>query len=359
MKKKEEEEKRNIPVQGGTPLTYKSSGVDIDKAEEIKEGIKSIVRRTLKKNVLFDVGPFSAGVEFGGKVLLATCDGVGTKTKLAVEFGKPEGLGYDLVAMNVNDVLAMHGKPIFFLDYIGMNNLRKEVVLKIVESVANACQDAECSLIGGETAEMPGFYSKDSIELVGFCVGEAEKEKLPKPEEIKRGDVLLAFPSTGPHSNGYSLIRKLISDGKLNPNQKLNGEKKLLDVLLFPTKIYVKDFFYICENFAFPKASAHITGGGIPENLSRIIPDGKKAVINKKKIREISEKFSFGVFSMILRYVDEREMFRVFNMGVGFIMVFPEETAREVVERSEKPIFEIGYIEDGEDKHMGKVILSE
>ena len=358
MKKKEEKRGNISSSSGRIPLTYKSSGVDIDKADEIKKEIKSLVRRTLKKNVLFDVGPFSAGFELEGKVLLATCDGVGTKTKLAVEFGKPEELGYDLVAMNVNDILAMHGRPIFFLDYIGMNNLREELVLKIVESIADACREAECSLIGGETAEMPGFYSENSIELVGFCVGEAQKEALPQPEEIKKGDILLAFPSAGPHSNGYSLIRKLISDGKLNPNQKLNGEKKLIDVLLSPTKIYVKDFFYICERFAFPKSSAHITGGGIPGNLSRIIPDGKKAVINTRKIREISEKFSFGIFSVISKYVGKEEMFRVFNMGVGFIMVFPEKTAKAVIENSEIPVFEVGYIEDERNGNK-KVVLSE
>lgn len=334
-------------------LTYRDSGVDISKADKIKSRIKEFAKRTLLKNVLFDIGPFSAGIDFYGKVLLATCDGVGTKTKLAIEFGKPEGLGYDLVAMNVNDILAMHGKPIFFLDYIGMNNLDEKLILKIIESISNACVHAQCSLVGGETAEMPGFYSENSFELVGFCIGEARKENLSNPESVEEGDVILAFPSSGPHSNGYSLIRKLISQSKIKPGEKFNG-KKVIDILLEPTKIYVRDFFLISENFSFPKVSAHITGGGIPGNLIRVLPEGKTAVIRKKILEEISEKFSYGIFSLLSKHVEEEEIFRVFNMGVGFLMIFPQETAQKILKSSNIPVFEVGYVEKGQKK----VVLS-
>ncbi len=328
---------------------YKSSGVDIDKADIIKEKIKEIARHTYKSFVLEGVGPFSAVLKLKGNILLATSDGVGTKTLLAVKYGRIKTLGYDLVAMNVNDILAMHGKPLFFLDYIGVSSLDEKVdIIQILEGIAEACREADCSLVGGETAQMPGFYSEGAIELVGFCVGTAKKNALPKINKVKPGDIILAFPSQGIHSNGFSLIRKLISDGKIDPQKQIRG-KSIIELLLTPTKIYVSEFFQLVKLYSFPKVSAHITGGGIPGNLGRVIPPSLTALIDKEKILQIQEKFSFGIFSYISDFVSEDEMFKVFNMGVGFLMVYPRKVGEKILSDRKVQVFEVGFIKEAKD----------
>ncbi len=323
-------------------ISYKSAGVDIDKADAIKENIKKIASGTLKSIVIHGVGPFAAVAKLPAGFIVATCDGVGTKIAIAQEFNRIEGLGYDLVAMNVNDILAMHGKPLLFLDYIGVPNLETINIEKLISSIASACIEADCSLVGGETAQMPGFYEKNRFELVGFCIGIVKK--LPQKNKISEGDVILAFPSNGPHSNGYSLIRKLIEEKLINPEDRLKRDK-LIDVILRPTRIYVNDFFEIVKEFGYPKASANITGGGIPGNLSRIIPEKMTAAIDKKSLEYLSENFADGIFSHISRFVPEKEMIKVFNMGAGFVMIYPKKKAQIILEKMKGKVFKIGSIE--------------
>lgn len=328
-------------------LTYLDAGVNLDRAGEIKQKIKEIASGTLSHRVLQGVGPFSAVLEVeSGRVMLATCDGVGTKTLLSLKYGKVKELGYDLVAMNVNDILAMHGEPEFFLDYIGLNSLDEFDILEFIEGVAEACKVSGCSLVGGETAQMKGFYSKGAVELVGFCIGFANPENLPRIEDVKKGDVVFAFPSSGIHSNGFSLMRKLVEKGLLKMNSNFRG-KKLYEIILRPTRIYVRDFFSLVEKVGYPKVSAHITGGGIPENLGRVIPDGFSAFISVKKLQEIQENFADGIFDLISKFVEEDEMRRVFNLGIGFAMVFSSEISDKIRSySSDLGVFEVGYIDD-------------
>lgn len=345
MKSKNKGEVSRGKIKSG--LTYLSAGVNLDRAGEIKQRIKEIAIGTLSDRVLQGVGPFSAVLKVeSGQVMLATCDGVGTKTLLSLKYGKVKELGYDLVAMNVNDILAMHGKPEFFLDYIGLNSLDDFDILEFIEGVAEACKVSSCSLVGGETAQMKGFYSKGAVELVGFCIGFANPENLPKIENVKKGDVIFAFPSAGIHSNGFSLIRKLVEKGLLNMNSNFIG-KKLYEIILRPTRIYVRDFFSLVEKVGYPKVSAHITGGGIPENLGRVIPDGLSAFISEKKLHEIQENFADGIFDLISKFVERNEMRRVFNLGIGFAMVFSSEVSDKIESYcSDLGVFEVGYIDD-------------
>lgn len=331
-------------------FSYKSAGVDIDKADAIKEKIKDIAKGTLKNFVLQGVGPFAAIAKLPSGFIIATCDGVGTKISIAQEFNKLEGLGYDLVAMNVNDILAMHGKPMLFLDYIGVPNLETVDIEKIIKSIASACIEADCCLVGGETAQMPGFYERNKFELVGFCIGITRKPS--QKNKVSNGDIVLALPSNGLHSNGYSLIRKLLEKKLINPAEQINGNK-IIDIILRPTKIYVKDFFEVVKEFGYPKASANITGGGIPGNLSRVIPENLTAVIDKRSLEILSERFADGIFSYISRFVPEQEMFRVFNMGAGFVMIYPKKKAQAILEKKRDKIFKIGQIE----KYKGEKVI--
>jgi len=342
--KKESKDKAN------KKLDYASAGVDIKRADFIKSKIKELASRTITSGVIEGIGPFSSVLKSESEILLATCDGVGTKILLGLKYKKEKWLGKDLVAMNVNDILAMHGKPKFFLDYIGVNSLDDVDVLGIVEGIVEACKESGCSLVGGETAQMPGFYKRKSVELVGFCIGFADPNSLPKINEVKKGDLILGFPSSGIHSNGFSLIRKLISQKKIKIDSDFDGEK-LYNLFLVPTKIYVEDFFKIVERFSFPKASAHITGGGIPGNLSRVIPDGLSAFVEKKVLRDISEKYSRNIFSLLHNFVEEREIFRVFNMGIGFAMIYDESTAKKITENF-SDVFIVGFIDDFEKEKV-------
>ncbi len=348
-------------------ISYRSSGVDIESADKLKSFIAKLARKTYDKNVLEGVGPFSSVLRLDSTLVLATCDGVGTKILLATRYGRFRGLGYDLVAMNVNDVVAMHGKPLFFLDYIGVPKLIPSVVKEVVSGIVSACNEAGCSLVGGETAQMPDFYARGAFELVGFCIGVVDETNVPQPGKVEQSDVILAFPSCGPHSNGFSLIRKLLSKNILNPNTKLGG-KRLIDIILSPTKIYVRDFFSFVGEFGYPKVSAHITGGGIPGNIKRVIPDGKIAVLRKETVYELDEKFCNSVFSHISNYVDEREMFNVFNMGLGFCMVVSpsvyeslkkkvDEKANRETNKRKYDLFAVGYIDSGRAKGNRVVIV--
>ncbi len=321
-------------------ISYKDSGVDIEAGNSFVERIKPFVKSTLNSHVIGGIGSFAGAYElpkdYKEPVLLAATDGVGTKLKLAIEAERFDSVGIDLVAMCVNDLICNFATPLFFLDYYATAKLDIDKASKVVKSIAKGCKEAECALIGGETAEMPGMYKEGDFDLAGFAVGIAQKEDLYQTK-VKKGDILVALPSSGIHSNGYSLVRKLFFE-KLNLDfdYKLN-EEKLIDILLTPTKIYVKTFKLLKRQI---NALAHITGGGIVENLPRVLPENLKAIVDTSKIKTLP------IFEFISQYVERDEMFRTFNMGVGMILIVSPENLKEILQKSEGYV--IGEIEEGE-----------
>jgi len=320
-------------------VSYKDAGVDIDAGNTLVERIKPFVKETFNSNVVGGIGSFAGAFRmpqgYKKPVLLSATDGVGTKLKLAIDAKKYDTVGIDLVAMCVNDLICNFGEPLFFLDYYATGKLDVDAAAETVKGIAEGCKQAECALIGGETAEMPGMYSEDDFDLAGFAVGVAEEDELnPK---VKEGDVLLAFPSSGIHSNGYSLVRKLFFE-KLNMkfDDEIEG-KKLIDILLTPTRIYVKEFKKFKDKL---NALAHITGGGIVENLPRVLPQDLEAVVYKDKIKTLP------IFDFMAKYVDEAEMFRTFNMGVGLILAVDEKNADFIISNSDAYL--IGEIQKGQ-----------
>lgn len=318
-------------------ISYEDAGVSIDNGNSFVEKIKPFVKNTFDNNVLGGIGSFSGAYAlpsgYKNPVLLAATDGVGTKLRLAIDSKRYDSIGQDLVAMCVNDLLCNFAKPMFFLDYYASSKLEIEVASSVVEGIAKACKLANCALIGGETAEMPGLYAKDDFDLAGFAVGIAEADEIDRRSFVKSGDLLLALPSSGLHSNGYSLARKVLFDElKMNFNDKLNG-KELIDILLEPTRIYVNDFLKLKP---YINALAHITGGGLVENLPRIFPRGIGAVIRKHHLK------TQDIFYTIGEMVDENEMYRSFNMGVGMVLVVSAENVSKVLENSDA--FIIGEI---------------
>lgn len=297
-------------------VSYKDAGVDIDAGNQFVENIKPHVKSTLIPGVLGGIGSFAGAFElptgYKNPVLLSGTDGVGTKLKLAIDSKKFDTVGIDLVAMCTNDLLCNFGEPLFFLDYYATAKLEVDEATDVVKGIAQGCIQSECALVGGETAEMPGMYKEGDFDLAGFCVGIAEKEELNRIEKVNAGDVLLALPSSGIHSNGFSLVRKLLLEKlEMSLDDEFDG-KVLKDVLLEPTRIYVKEFKANKENI---NALAHITGGGITENLPRVLPDNLKAVVYKDKIKTLP------IFDFMSKYVESEEMYRTFNMGVGMVLV--------------------------------------
>jgi phosphoribosylformylglycinamidine cyclo-ligase len=320
-------------------ISYKDAGVDIDAGNSLVEKIKPYVKETFSSNVIGGIGSFAGAFKlptgYKSPVLLSATDGVGTKLKLAIDAKKYDTVGIDLVAMCVNDLICNFGTPLFFLDYYATGKLDVEAAAATVKGIAQGCKQAECALIGGETAEMPGMYSEDDFDLAGFAVGIAEEDELnPK---VKEGDILLALPSSGIHSNGYSLVRKLFFE-KLNMkfDDEIDG-KKLIDILLTPTRIYVKEFKKFKDKL---NALAHITGGGIVENLPRVLPENLEAVVYKDKIKTLP------IFDFMAKYIDEAEMFRTFNMGVGMVLAVNEEKVDFVTSNSDAYV--IGRIQKGQ-----------
>jgi len=320
-------------------ISYKDAGVDIDAGNSLVERIKPLVKETFNENVVGGIGSFAGAFRlpagYKKPVLLSATDGVGTKLKLAIDAKKYDTVGIDLVAMCVNDLICNFGEPLFFLDYYATGKLDVNAAADVIKGIAEGCKQAECALIGGETAEMPGMYSEDDFDLAGFAVGIAEEDELnPK---VKEGDVLIALPSSGIHSNGYSLVRKLFFE-KLGMkfDDEIDG-KKLIDILLTPTRIYVKDFKKLKP---YINALAHITGGGIVENLPRVLPDDLKAVVYKDKIKVLP------IFEFMSKYVDEAEMYRTFNMGVGLVLAVDGKDVDEVLKNSDGYV--IGEIQKGQ-----------
>ncbi len=314
-------------------LTYKDAGVDIEKADKFVEGIKGFVKDTFNKSVLANIGGFAGAVsleltKYKEPVLTASTDGVGTKLKIAQALDKHDTIGIDLVAMCVNDLITTGSKPIFFLDYFATGKLETEVAIDVVKGIAEGCKIADCPLIGGETAEMPGMYGEGEYDLAGFSVGIVEKSKMIDGSKIKEGDVLIGVYSSGIHSNGYSLVRKIVEIKGYKYTDFINDfGKSLGEELLTPTKIYVRAVLRILEEVDI-KGIAHITGGGIPGNLIRILQDNTKAVINKKSWNILP------IFKWIQKEgnISEEEMFKTFNMGIGLILVVDKNDAEKVLQ---------------------------
>ncbi|HBG0292276.1 phosphoribosylformylglycinamidine cyclo-ligase [Clostridioides difficile] len=315
-------------------LTYKESGVDIDEGNRAVDLIKGKIKGTYDVNVVGDLGNFSGLYslkDFVGMkepVLLASTDGVGTKLKIAQMMDKHDTVGIDLVAMCVNDLICQGAKPLFFLDYIALGKLVPEHIEKIVGGIADGCKMSGCALIGGETAEMPGMYGEDDYDLAGFSVGIADKEKIVSGNNVKSGDVLVGISSSGVHSNGFSFIRKIFLE---TYNYKMEQYVEELgmtvgEALLTPTKIYVKLALDVLAKHNI-KAIAHITGGGLIENITRVIPKGLGLDINKKSWEKPP------IFKMIEGFnaVDERELHKSFNMGIGLVLIVDKENADDVV----------------------------
>ena len=315
--------------------TYKDSGVDIDNANDFVERIKPLIKTTARKEVISGIGGFGGLFRFDyskfkNPILVSSTDGVGTKLKIAHLMDKHDTIGIDLVAMSVNDVVVQGAEPLFFLDYLATGRIEIEKSVKIVEGIVSGCKQAGCTLIGGETAEMPGFYDDGEYDLAGFCVGVVDSEKLIDGSTISVNDRVIGVASSGLHSNGFSLARKiLLDDGKLKVTDKVSGlEKTIGEELLEPTKIYVKSILNLLKNFNI-KGLVHITGGGFYDNIPRIIPQSCCCVLTKNSW-EIPPIFT--VMQEIGK-VDEKEMFRVFNMGIGMMIVVPEKESEEVVHR--------------------------
>ena len=324
-------------------ISYKDSGVDIDEGARFVEEIKPYVKKTFDKNVLGGIGSFAGAYElpsgYKKPVILGATDGVGTKLKLAIEAKKFDTVGIDLVAMCVNDLICNFATPMFFLDYYATSKLIVEESTAIVKGISEGCLQSECALIGGETAEMPGMYQKDDFDLAGFAVGIAEKDELDRVSQVKEGDVLIALPSSGIHSNGFSLVRKLLFEKMEHSFDDMFEDRKLIDVLLEPTRIYVKTFKKLKP---YINALAHITGGGITENLPRVLPGHLMAIVKKDDIRILP------IFEYMMDFVGEEEMFRTFNMGVGMVLVVDKTNVDMVLEKSDGYI--IGELAKGDKK---------
>ncbi|PRM98945.1 phosphoribosylformylglycinamidine cyclo-ligase [Aliarcobacter cryaerophilus] len=324
-------------------VSYKDAGVDIDAGNQFVENIKPYVKSTMIPGVLGGIGSFAGAFElpsgYKKPVILAGTDGVGTKLKLAIDAKKFDTVGIDLVAMCTNDLLCNFGEPLFFLDYYATAKLEVNEATQVVKGIAEGCIRSECALIGGETAEMPGMYKEGDFDLAGFCVGIAEKDELDRVSKVQAGDVLIALPSSGVHSNGFSLVRKLLLE-KLG--MSLEDDflgKKLKDVLLEPTRIYVKEFKANKDKI---NALAHITGGGITENLPRVLPENLTAVVQRSKIKVLP------IFEFMANHVEQQEMYRTFNMGVGMILVVNPSNVDAILASTDGYV--IGELKSGERK---------
>ncbi|WP_304528815.1 phosphoribosylformylglycinamidine cyclo-ligase [Nitrosovibrio sp. Nv4] len=307
------------------PLSYRAAGVDIEAGDRLVENIKTYAKFTMRPEVLAGIGGFGALFEISKKyrnpVLVSGTDGVGTKLKLAFQSGKHDGVGIDLVAMSVNDILVQGAEPLFFLDYFACGKLDVDTATRVVKGIAAGCEQAGCALIGGETAEMPGMYPEGEYDLAGFAVGVVEKDNLITGLTIQEGDVVLGLASSGAHSNGYSLIRKIIEKNNMDLSTNFHGEA-LIDVIMTPTRIYVKPLLELMKRLPV-KGMAHITGGGLVENVPRVLPDGVTAVLKKETWEEPH------LFRWLRQQgnVADSEMHRVFNCGIGMVLIVAPENA--------------------------------
>ena len=336
-------------------LTYSGAGVDITKGNQAVELMKPLVKSTFRKEVVTDLGGFGGlfAIEkdkYEEPILVSGTDGVGTKLKIAFEMGKHDTIGIDAVAMCVNDVLVNGAEPLFFLDYLAVGKCEPEQGAAVVSGIAEGCRQAGCALIGGETAEMPGFYPVGEYDVAGFTVGIVDKKKMIDGSHICAGDVVLGLPSTGVHSNGFSLARKVLLEHaglKMDEEIDILGAK-LGDVILTPTKIYVKTILELLQQ-ADIKGMAHITGGGLLENIPRVLPENCQVQIDSTTWPALP------IFQLIQEKgnVEKREMFRTFNMGIGFVLICDAENAEKIkaaCAAMEQPVYQIGAVVAGEKK---------
>jgi phosphoribosylformylglycinamidine cyclo-ligase len=333
------------------PLSYRDAGVDIDAGDALVEAIKPFAKRTLRPEVLAGIGGFGALCRIPEKyrqpILVSGTDGVGTKLKLAFMLGRHGTVGIDLVAMSANDVLVQGAEPLFFLDYFACGKLDQGIAVQVVRGIAEGCEQAGCALIGGETAEMPGMYPEGEYDLAGFCVGVVEKDKIIDGRALKPGDVLLGLASSGAHSNGYSLIRRILGDDKPNSD--------LADSLMEPTRIYVKPVLKLMA--ALPvKGLAHITGGGLVGNVPRMLPQGMRAVLRKKTW----PRHQLFTWAQQNGKIAEDEMHRVFNCGIGMVLAVAREhvaAATMLLKREGELVYEIGFVEAGSAGEPEAIVL--
>ncbi|ANU66289.1 phosphoribosylformylglycinamidine cyclo-ligase [Turicimonas muris] len=339
------------------PLSYADSGVSIDAGDELVERIKPLAKKTLIPGVLGSIGGFGAMFEvskdYKEPVLVTGTDGVGTKLKLAFLLNKHDSVGQDLVGMSVNDILVQGAKPLFFLDYFACGHLDVDVAEKVVGGVARGCELAGCALIGGETAEMPGMYPEGEYDLAGFAVGVVDKANIIDGKSIVPGDVVLGLTSSGPHSNGFSLIRKVIEVSGASWEEKI-GDKTLADAVMEPTRIYVKPVLSVMEKVEI-KGMAHITGGGLLENVPRILPDNTQAVVKAGSwprpeiFNWLQEKGN----------IEDHEMYRVFNNGIGMAVIVAADKAEEAMKlfrEAGETVYRIGEIEARPEGAPGCVV---
>ncbi|MBS1269817.1 MAG: Phosphoribosylformylglycinamidine cyclo-ligase [Gammaproteobacteria bacterium] len=315
------------------PLSYRDAGVDIGAGDALVEAIKPIADRTRREGMIDSLGGFGALFEIPKKyrkpLLVSGTDGVGTKLKLAVELNRHDTIGIDLVAMCANDVVVHGAEPLFFLDYFATGRLTPRLALEVVKGIGTGCELAGAALIGGETAEMPGMYAAGEYDLAGFCVGAVEKDAVIDGTTIQPGDAIVGLASSGPHSNGYALIRKVIEKCALDPREPCEGET-VGDCLMRPTRIYVKPILDLLQSVE-AKAFAHITGGGIAANVSRVLPEGIRAEISR------STWTRPGIFDWIQGNgrIDDAEMLGTFNCGLGMVMVVPAGDLSETIRHFE------------------------
>lgn len=328
-------------------LSYRDAGVDIDAGDSLVEKIKPYAKRTMRPEVLGDLGGFGALVEISQKyrqpVLVSGTDGVGTKLKLAFDWNKHDTIGIDLVAMSVNDILVQGAEPLFFLDYFACGKLDVERAASVIKGIAAGCEQSGCALIGGETAEMPGMYPDGEYDLAGFAVGVVEKDQIITGRDIVAGDVILGLASNGIHSNGYSLVRKIIDHAQPNLDAELTPSQTLREAILAPTRLYVKPILAALKQFTI-KGMAHITGGGITENVPRILPDNTVANIN-------TDSWSLPKLFQWLQQagqVQMQEMYRTFNCGIGMVIIVDAKeatTIEQFLQQQGETVYQIGTVQ--------------
>ncbi|MFU2082314.1 phosphoribosylformylglycinamidine cyclo-ligase [Gallibacterium anatis] len=340
-------------------LSYKDAGVDINAGNELVDRIKPHVKRTRRPEVIGGLGGFGALCAIPAKykepILVSGTDGVGTKLRLAIDLHKHNSIGIDLVAMCVNDLIVQGAEPLFFLDYYATGKLDVDVASDVIKGIADGCEQSGCALIGGETAEMPGMYHANDYDLAGFCVGVVEKNEIIDGSEVRVGDALIALASSGPHSNGYSLIRKILEVAKVSASETLLEGKPLAEHLLAPTKIYVKSILQLIKRVDV-HAIAHLTGGGFWENIPRVLPDHVRAVINEQSWQWPA------IFKWLQQNgnVDTHEMYRTFNCGVGIVIALPQEdveTALALLAQTGEKAWVIGQIEHLDEQDKKQVII--
>jgi phosphoribosylformylglycinamidine cyclo-ligase len=331
-------------------LSYRDAGVDIDAGDALVENIKPYARRTMRPEVLNGIGGFGALVEISKKykepVLVSGTDGVGTKLKLAFDWNRHETVGQDLVAMSVNDILVQGAEPLFFLDYFACGKLNVPQATDVIKGIALGCELSGCALIGGETAEMPGMYPVGEYDLAGFAVGVVEKSRIITGRYIRAGDVVLGLASNGAHSNGYSLVRKIIDRAQPDLDAEFDNGKTLREVVMAPTRIYVKPLLALMEKLPV-KGMAHITGGGITENTPRVLPDDVVAEIDASSWQLPK------LFQWLQKEgnVDAQEMYRTFNCGIGMVVIVGAEHADEAMAQlsaAGETVYRIGKIRERE-----------